>query len=118
MPYGLHGPPATFQRLMDKVLYGLSDFPSAYVDDVVVYSNSWEEHMEHLRTVFECLDKAVLASVHLAGLMVRPQTEYLGYVIGNGVIKPQVQKVQAIAPDQTSAEVIPGHVRLVPQVLT
>lgn len=64
MPFGIHGAPATFQRLMDKLLNGLSHVASAYLDDIVVYSNSWEEHLEHLKVVFECL--------HTAGLIINP----------------------------------------------
>ncbi|KAJ8277939.1 hypothetical protein GJAV_G00081910 [Gymnothorax javanicus] len=96
LPFGLHGAPATFQRLMDEVLRGLSGFAAAYLDDIVIYSATWEEHLEHLRTVLDRL--------HSAGLTVNPskcvfaaaETEYLGHVIGNGVIQPQVNKIQAI----------------------
>ena len=51
MPFGLCNAPATFQRLMQKVLAGLP-FCSVYVDDIIVFSDTWEEHMEHLRKVF------------------------------------------------------------------
>lgn len=96
MPFGLHGAPATFQRLMDQVLCDVSSCAAAYLDDIVIYSNTWVEHMEHLR--------AVLDRLHAAGLTINPskcvfaaaETEYLGHVIGNGVIRPQVIKIQAI----------------------
>ena len=96
LPFGLHGAPATFQRLMDQVLYGLSEFACAYLDDIVIYSTTWEKHVEHL--------KAVLDHLHAAGLTINPdkcvlakkETEYLGFTIGGGLIKPQVQKVHAI----------------------
>ena len=50
MPFGLMNASATFQRLMDKFLEG-ADFVRIYVDDVVVFSESEEDHMEHLRIV-------------------------------------------------------------------
>lgn len=53
MPFGLHGAPATFQRLMDKVLWGCEDYSAAYLDDVIIYSNSWKEHVLHLTKVLE-----------------------------------------------------------------
>ncbi len=53
MPFGLHGAPATFQRLMDKVLAGLEEYAAAYIDDVAIYSDTWEEHLVHLREVFQ-----------------------------------------------------------------
>lgn len=96
MPFGLHGAPATFQRLMDKVLNGLSPFASAYLDDIVVYSNSWHEHLQHLKVVFECLQNAGLTVNPGKCAIAKEETEYLGFVIGGGQVKPQVQKVEAI----------------------
>lgn len=96
LPFGLHGAPATFQRLMDQVLRDFSSFAAAYLDDIVIYSSSWEEHMGHLQ--------AVLVRLQAAGLTVNPakcvfaasQTEYLGHVIGGGVLRPQVNKIKAL----------------------
>ena len=51
MPFGLQGVPATFQRMMDSMLKGLSGFASAYLDDLVTFSSTWEEHLEHLEAV-------------------------------------------------------------------
>jgi len=45
MPFGLQGAPVTFQRMMDKLLDGLGDFARAYIDDLVVFSTSLEEHL-------------------------------------------------------------------------
>ena len=44
MPFGLQGAPASFQRLMYIVLAGTDSFAAAYLDDVVVYSATWEDH--------------------------------------------------------------------------
>ena len=51
MPFGLQGAPATFQLLMDRLLEGLREFTGAYLDDLVIYSQSWEEHLQHLDAV-------------------------------------------------------------------
>ena len=48
IPFGLKGAPATFQRLMDRVVRGL-DYTGAYLGDLVIFSDSWEEHLTHLR---------------------------------------------------------------------
>lgn len=48
MPFGLCNALATFQRLMQKGL----PFCSMYIDDMIVFSDTWEEHMEHLQKVF------------------------------------------------------------------
>lgn len=46
LPFGLHGALATFQRLMDEVLWRLSHFSCAYLD-IVVYRVTWEKHLRH-----------------------------------------------------------------------
>lgn len=53
LPFGLHGAPATFQRLMDRVLQGCEEWSAAYLDDVVIHSNSWEENLQHMRQTLE-----------------------------------------------------------------
>lgn len=60
MSFGLHGAPATFQRLMDQVLQECEDCCSAYLDDVVIYNNTWKEHLQHLCHVLEKIHKARL----------------------------------------------------------
>ena len=51
LPFGLHNGPATFQRMKNDVLRDCWSFSGAYVDDVEVFSKSWEEHVGHLREV-------------------------------------------------------------------
>ena len=53
MPFGLNGAPASFQRMMDQVIDGLYNFTAAYLDDLVVFSNTWEEHLEHIQAVLQ-----------------------------------------------------------------
>jgi len=96
MPFGLHGAPPTFQRLMDQVLHGLSDFTSAYLDDIVIFSETWEEHLKHLQMVLRRIQEAGLTINPDKCALAKKEIEYLGYVLGNGVIRPQVGKVQAI----------------------
>ena len=60
MPFGLRNAPATFQRLMDKVLLGLEDFTCVYLDNILIFSNSWSDHLRHLHQVFDRLQSAGL----------------------------------------------------------
>ena len=53
MPFGLSGGPATFQRLMDTVLRGTEKFTGVYLDDVVICSNNWAKHLDHIAEVFK-----------------------------------------------------------------
>ncbi len=96
MPFGLHGAPASFQRLMDCVLSGLSDYVAAYLDDIIIYSSSWEQHLQHLKNVFQRIQEAGLSINSSKCAIAKKETEYLGYVVGNGVIRPQIQKIEAI----------------------
>ena len=65
MPFGLHNAPAVFQRLMQKVLAGLkhddeSPFLSVYLDDILVYSKTFEDHLDHLQQVISRLQNTGL----------------------------------------------------------
>ncbi|KAI3374507.1 hypothetical protein L3Q82_006322 [Scortum barcoo] len=96
MPFGLHGAPATFQRLMNKVLAGMHNFAAAYLDDIVIYSNSWQEHLSHVAKVLREIKKAGLTINQRKCAVAKRETQYLGYVLGGGVIKPVQDKVEAI----------------------
>ena len=63
MPFGLHGAPATFQRMMDSILQGTEKFAAALMDaDIIIFSETWDEHLEHVREALECLRKAGLTA--------------------------------------------------------
>ena len=96
MPFGLHGAPATFQRLMDQVLAGTNGYAAAYLDDVVVYSASWGDHVRHVKDVLDRIATAGLTINPAKCAFAKREAEYLGYVIGGGIIKPQVQKLEAV----------------------
>ena len=70
MPFGLKGAPASFQRLMDNVIRGLDGMSAAYIDDVIIFSTSWEDHLGHLSRVF--------ARLWEAGLTAKPSKCTLG----------------------------------------
>lgn len=55
MPFGLSGAPVTFHRLMDCLLQGTETFAAAYLDDLVIFSESWEDHCEQVRQVLQRL---------------------------------------------------------------
>lgn len=97
MPFGLHGAPATFQRLVDEVLRGADGYAAAYIDDIVIFSRTWEEHVRHLADVFQRIQAAGLVINAKKCHIAKAEVQYLGYVIGGGGIRPQVGKVEAIA---------------------
>ena len=95
MPFGLRNAPATFQRLMNRVIGDMSGC-AVYLDDVVVYSDSWEKHVERIEELFTRLAGARL-TVNLAKCeFARATVTYLGRVVGQGEVRPVEAKVQAV----------------------
>ena len=87
--------PATFQRMMNEAILGLPN-TQVYVDDIIMYSDSWEEHVKHTRTLSERLTKAKL-TVNLAKIQIdKAKVTFLGHVIGQGKVRPIHAKVEAI----------------------
>ena len=97
MPFGLKGAPATFQRLMDSVLAPCYGFASAYLDDIIVYSDSWDSHLEHLHNVLLCLAKEGLTAKPLKCFIANTSCDFLGHTVGNGQVALQEAKIKAIA---------------------
>ena len=96
MPFGLQGAPATFQRLVDKLLGGMTQFSSAYIDDIIVYSEIWSEHIVQLRKVLLCLRKAGLTAKTKKCKFGMAECVYLGHIIGGGKVKPEQSKTEAV----------------------
>jgi transposase InsO family protein len=97
MPFGLTNAPATFQTLMNSVLAPhLDKFCTVYLDDVLVYSKTPQEHLHHLRIVLQCLRQHQLyakLSKCAFGLTSMP---FLGHVISGAGISMDPAKVDAI----------------------
>ena len=97
MPFGLCNAPATFQRLMQVVLRGIEGkFCFVYIDDILVCSKTFEEHLKHLEQVFERLNKAGLTLKPKKCCFLRKEVLYLGHVISGKDIAPDPAKTQKI----------------------
>ena len=96
MPFGLQGAPATFQRLMDRVIQGLGDFSAAYLDDLIVFSETWAEHLQHVRTILQRLREAGLTAKARKCHFGADHCVYLGHVVGGGTVHPESTKLQAV----------------------
>ena len=96
MPFGMKNSPATFQRLVNNVICGL-DGCDAYIDDVIIYSDSWSDHLQRIMKFFDRLNKAKL-TVNLAKTeFCHATVTFLGHLVGQGQVKPLEAKVNAIS---------------------
>ncbi|XP_056627068.1 retrovirus-related Pol polyprotein from transposon 412 isoform X1 [Triplophysa dalaica] len=97
LPFELFGAPATFQRLMDRLLRPHAGYAAAYLDDIVIYSNDWERHIQHLRAVLSSLRRAGLTANPKKCAIGRVEVRYLGFHLGHGQVRPQIDKTAAVA---------------------
>lgn len=98
MPFGLHSAPATFQRLLDQVL-GPELEPNVlvYLDDIIIVSQTFDEHLRHLTEVFRRLRQAKLRLNPEKCHFCRDQLKYLGHVVDRHGIRTDPEKVSAVS---------------------
>ncbi len=97
MPFGLKNAPATFQHFINDVLSDyLDDFVISYIDDILIYSNSIEEHHNHVKMVLrKLLENNLYVKLEKCEFDVT-ETSFLGYVLSQDGIKMDKEKVKAI----------------------
>ena len=97
MPFGLCNAPGTFQRLMERCL-GHKNFETVllYLDDVIIYSKTYEDHLKHLAEVFEILIKYGLKIKPSKCHLLKPAVKYLGHVVSAEGVQPDPDKLAAV----------------------
>ena len=96
VPFGLKNAGSVFMKLMDEVLRGYNDFCACYLDDIVLFSRTLEEHKTHITKVLDRLRQHKLKIKLKKCSFVKKETKYLGFVISTEGIKPDPNKVKAI----------------------
>ena len=96
MPFRLNGASASFQRLINEVVREMESFAQAYLDDLVVFSDTWTEDLSHLQTALEKLQEFGLTAKMAKCQWAMAVCTYLGHVIGGGLIKPEINKLEAV----------------------
>lgn len=110
LPFGLTNAPATFQTVMNKLFDQahfdangaaipgelLSDFVLVFIDDILIFSKTAEDHQRHLRIVFELLHKEKLQIKSSRCVWAQTELPCLGFIVGRDGIKPDPKKVEAV----------------------
>ncbi|KAJ9524743.1 hypothetical protein QJQ45_024347, partial [Haematococcus lacustris] len=97
MPFGLCNAPATFQRLMNDIFrQELDDCVIVYLDDILIFSRTQEEHAQHLRRVLNLLQEHKLYAKLSKCEFGLSQTEFLGHIITSTGIACDPKKVAAV----------------------
>jgi hypothetical protein len=97
MPFGLTNAPATFQRLMDLVLGGLKwSCALVYLDDIIVYSSSFEDHLHHLELALQQIEQSGLTLKIDKCHFCKTHLKYLGHIVSKEGIRPDPAKLNAV----------------------
>ena len=96
MPFGMKNSPATFQRLINNLIAGM-DGIGAYIDDVIIYSDSWSDHLRTIQEFFDRLTEYRLTVNLVKSEFCHGTLTFLGHIVGQGQVKPVSAKVQSIS---------------------
>ncbi|KAF9760594.1 Retrovirus-related Pol polyprotein from transposon [Nosema granulosis] len=97
MPFGLCNAPATFQRAMDVILEDFrGEFVLPYLDDIIIYSPSIQDHESHVKEVMKRLKEAGLTLNKNKCKFFKKELKVLGSIISEGKVKPDPEKIEGI----------------------
>jgi hypothetical protein len=114
MPFGLVNYPATFCRLMRKLLHGINNVDN-FIDDIILAIDTWEKHLQVLTEVITRLRNAGLTARPSKCFIGYDQLNCLGHVIGGQRLHPELSKIKAFknAPTPTTKTQIQSFIGLV-----
>ena len=97
MPFGLTDAPATFMRVMNDVLRPfIDDFLIVYLDDILFFSKTWEDHVKHVKRTLDVLKRENIYVKLSKCEFGKTYLNYLGYIVGGGELKIDPSKVKVI----------------------
>lgn len=102
MPYGVTGGPTTFQGIMNFVLAPfLRKLVVVFIDDLLIYSATWQEHVQHIEAVFQALQQHQLHVKLSKCSFAKQELSYLGHVISSSGVSTDPKKIQIISDSPT-----------------
>ena len=108
MPFGMKNAPATFQRMINKLVRDI-DGCEGYIDDVVIYSDNWSDHIHQIKHFFQIMREAKLTINLMKSEFSKATVKYLGHSVGQGQVRPLDAKIK---PSQNSLS--PPHGKNLP----
>lgn len=90
LPFGLKTSPAIFQRILSNILrkHGLTRFTMNYIDDILIHSSSFEEHVKHIEQVLEAITTEGFRLKSKKCTFASDSVTYLGHIIQNNSVRP------------------------------
>ena len=107
-PFGLSQAPAYFQLLIDKVLMGCSSFAMGYLDDIIIFSKTEKEHLQHLEEIFLRLRKFGLKMKREKCSFFKKHIQYLGHLVsekGFELLPEKLESIRKMPAPRTAKEV-------------
>ena len=97
MPFGLTNAPVTFQAFINNILRQYLDmFVTVYLDNIIIYSETLQEHKLYINEVLKALTKADLWVKPEKTEFYKQEIEFLGFIVGKDRIKMDPKKVEAV----------------------
>ncbi|GFT32400.1 retrovirus-related Pol polyprotein from transposon 17.6 [Trichonephila clavipes] len=97
MPFGLCNAPATFERMMDNLLRHFKwTMCLCHLDDIIVFSETFEDHLIRLRLVLKCLQEAGLKLNSNKCLFAAQEVKILGHLVSSNGVRPDPDKIKAV----------------------
>ena len=98
LPFGLKTSPAIFQRILSNIIRrnNLDSFCINYIDDILIFSNSFKKHMEHLEKLAQAICKEGFRLKFIKCNLAKNEVKYLGHVISKNTVRPWEDNLKSI----------------------